>query len=153
MRALGASWRQVAEALDRSESTVRQWPIVHRSLWDAESEAANQEVLDEAGGEAVRALRLMIRAIEPGNDLFGHLGMSTRAGISWRAANTVAYTLMRLHQSRTKAAGSKGAASESDSSEFDDWSIEELVEEADRQGVPVPDVLRNRIAGENPEAN
>lgn len=153
MRALGHSWRQVAEAVNRSESTVRQWPIVHRDLWEAEWFAAHQAVVDEAGAEAVMVLRKQMRAeLAPEDAGYEHLGASTRAGIAWRAANTIAQTLARMSGGR-KSSDGRSASGANQPSSFDDWSIDELVEEADRRGLPVPDVLRKRMAGENPEVN
>lgn len=148
LRALGASWPQVAVAVDRTESTVKHWPSEHRAIWQAEFQAAGRSVSAEAGAEAMTVLRNQLRAEQDGNEQYGHLGASTRAGIAWRAANSVMVHTSRQRPKQTGRHAPEGAASD-----LDDLSLDELVEQADRHGVAVPEVLRQRLAGDYPGSN
>jgi hypothetical protein len=62
MRAAGFGWKTIALTLQRSESTVRHWPVEYREQWSIMSSQAMTDVVGEAFGEAVRTLRQGMRS-------------------------------------------------------------------------------------------
>jgi hypothetical protein len=61
LRATGHTWEQVAELLNRTIDTVREWPRKYPEFWFRRLTAAHQELDREAIGEARALLRYHMR--------------------------------------------------------------------------------------------
>ena len=67
LRAKGASWAQTAREVNLPAKTVRSWPIVYAEQWNSCYSRAETDVVTEALGEAIAALRKQLRSEEPGD--------------------------------------------------------------------------------------
>lgn len=132
LRASGATWRQVGEALGRAEKTCRNWPNAYPAEWKAALAEAEDQVRCDGYHESMRRLRELVRSPDDAS--------------AFRAAHELVHHYDRNSRACRQAA--TPAPPENSKSEFDDWSIEELVEEADRRDIPVPDCLRQELARE-----
>lgn len=65
MRAGGAQWRQIGEALGRAEITVRHYPDKYPDKWAAAYALAHATVVTEGVSEAVHTLRAAMRHEDP----------------------------------------------------------------------------------------
>lgn len=62
LRAGGASWETVAEQVNRTERTVRQWPTNYATRWNKLLRAAERQQLTDATAESVLTLRRQLRS-------------------------------------------------------------------------------------------
>jgi hypothetical protein len=62
LKAAGASWEAVAAKVGRSPDTCRRWPALYPDEWRRLFRAAEQQLIIEAGAEAVLVLRALLRA-------------------------------------------------------------------------------------------
>lgn len=85
LRAGGAKWEAVAQALKRPVNTVKAWPRRHADRWRAALLAAERQALREAIAESVHVLRTQLRSKEE------------------KTAHDAAMALTRLHVSQLKA--------------------------------------------------
>jgi hypothetical protein len=62
LRASGASWKAVAAAVGRDQSTVEHWPKRYPEQWSRYYRAAQRELLGDAYGESITRLRFLMRS-------------------------------------------------------------------------------------------
>lgn len=62
LRAGGAKWETVAQALNRANSTVQEWPRRFAARWRAALRVAEKQALGEARAESVHVLRKQLRS-------------------------------------------------------------------------------------------
>ena len=65
MRANGIGWNAIARTLKCSPETCQSWPKRFPRTWDSLLGEANREVLHQARGEAIQALRQLLRSSNP----------------------------------------------------------------------------------------
>jgi hypothetical protein len=56
-RAQGKSWEAVAKLVNRAAGTVRRWSLRYPEEWEAALQTAQQQVVAQAGNEAIAVLR------------------------------------------------------------------------------------------------
>ena len=62
LRASGVSWKAVAAAVGRDQSTVEHWPKRYPQQWSRYYRAAQRDLLGDAYGESITRLRFLMRS-------------------------------------------------------------------------------------------
>lgn len=62
LRAAGSNWETVAAKLNRPAGTVRKWPGLYPTQWQAALHAAERRLVSEASAESVLILRQLLRS-------------------------------------------------------------------------------------------
>jgi len=90
MRAEGATWQTVADAIGRSRRTVESWPKKHAKRWKRLFARAEAALLKDASSEAVHTLRKLLRSKLP------------------KVQHDAAQKLLLLREARTKTGRNRG---------------------------------------------
>ena len=140
MRATGASWAAVAAKVDRNPSHVRGWPSDYREQWEDLMDEAITQVCNDAYVESLAVLRQQLRAEKEDHGSWTEM-------IKFRAASCIINAVGRGRVKRVEHTGKGGGPISMSHMDMMEWSDEELVEEALRNGVVVPQSLIDRISG------
>ena len=62
LRAAGSNWEVVAAKLHRAAETVRKWPALYPTEWQAALRTTERRLVFEAGAESVLILRQLLRS-------------------------------------------------------------------------------------------